>query len=136
MAEVESTDVGGDGAEVVQGGDSGREPNTTDRVTLERMYTDQRAKNVPVFNELGQRGVQVPPQLVLLARMDTLIDVLLGPRQGEDPSSMSDERLKFELAFEDRMGEELDRIASEVRKAILVQGVQNGQPPKIVRHDG
>jgi hypothetical protein len=92
------------------------EQNVVDLTTVtEDDLTKLRKRNEQKLIALGQQGATVPDGLVIMTRIDTLLDLFLQP----------DQRVQFEFAFETQMEEILNKFLSQVRQAVLTQGVNS-----------
>ncbi len=93
------------------------------RQKLQVQLASLRGLNRDKLVELERMGATLVPHVVLLNRLDQLLEMVLT----------DDTRLGFELGFEARMSETLEQTLSEVRKARLAQGASptggNGGPP-------
>lgn len=86
------------------------------RATLEKQLADVRVTNHAKYKSLVQQGFTPTAEAILMARLETLLELLLN----------EDGRLGFDLAFERRMTDILnDTLAAARQQALL----GNGGPP-------
>ncbi len=88
------------------------------RQKLEVQLASLRGLNRDKLGELERMGATLVPHVVLLNRLDQLLDMVLT----------DDTRLGYELGFEARMSETLDLTLKEVRMARLSQPPQHAAP--------
>ncbi len=75
-----------------------------------------RKSNHAKYKGLVQQGVTPTPEAILMARLETLLELLLS----------DDGRLRFDLSFEERMTGILNDALAAARQHTLLG---NGQPP-------
>jgi hypothetical protein len=98
-----------------------------DIAAIAQIIGELSATNDARIAELATQGIQITPLGLLQARIEAMLEWLIGPRD-------SGERMTFELHLQKRYNEQLDKIEdqaaqqlaeaqAEARKAALVQGV-------------
>lgn len=93
------------------------------RTKLSQQLNAVKLRNRGRLAELERMGATLRPEVVLLNRLDQLLEMVLTP----------DSRIGFELGFESRMAETLQITVDEVRKArLLAPGGDGGPPPGLL----
>jgi hypothetical protein len=103
-----------------------RDPVPTTRAALREALNKALDDNRDKIQILARMGASIDPRMVLMTRLDTLIDLMLL-----DPKK----RLQFDLLFETRMGGILEAAISERRKVELLSGVSpsgQGAAPRLI----
>lgn len=87
---------------------------------MNKVLSELQATNAQKMEAVQRSGARIDPSSMLFQRISMLTDFLL-PMETED-------RLRFELTFEQSLAEMLEKIEGEVRKARLLQGANMASP--------
>lgn len=93
-----------------------------ERLSMREQETQER------LQALAREGVQPGAAWTALVRVHTLAEVLLGPLDGPEQST---QRVKYELAVQDRLDADMGQMEEQVRKVKLTHGTAGGLPPQL-----
>ena len=88
---------------------------------LQHQVTARQQVNDTALQNLGKQGVRIDGGSLIGIRLVMLLDTVLGPADGDE---VTEERLRYELACQDKFTDMIADIHKQVRTAQLLQGVR------------